>query len=166
MSVLFDVALVSVTAIAAVTDARHGLIPNRLTLPVLVAAPFAHAFLGGAGAAVFSALGLLVCALPPAVVFYRGGMGGGDVKLLAAAGALVGPARGLEIQVLAYVLAAALAVVLLWRRGLLRSTVARSLGLLRLRPVSTAPPPEETIRLGVPVLLAVLLARVWDAPWG
>lgn len=48
----------------------------------------------GVGIAV---LGALVTAAPAWALFRRGGMGGGDVKLLGAIGAFVGAERGLEI---------------------------------------------------------------------
>jgi Flp pilus assembly protein protease CpaA len=47
--------------------------------------------------------GTCVCAAVPLLMFRLGGMGGGDVKLLAGLGALCGPTHGLQIQWNAYV---------------------------------------------------------------
>lgn len=84
---------VAVLGVATVTDIRSRRIPNWLVLPFLVAgivvSAWAHVGQGlaqsleglGLGAAVFG------------VLFVLGGMGMGDVKLLAAIGAWVGPAQ-------------------------------------------------------------------------
>lgn len=79
----------SATLLAALADARTGRIPDALTLPAL-------AF----GLVVGSPGGAAVCALPALWLFARGKLGGGDVKLLAALGALLGPGA-LLVEVLA-----------------------------------------------------------------
>src|SRR6188768_1300094 len=100
----FDFAAVLLTAIAAVYDLRTGHIPNWLTFGSLLAAVFAQAIVGaidgggaGLGNSVADAvLGIIVCSAVPAIVFFRGGMGGGDVKLFAALGALCAARDGLR----------------------------------------------------------------------
>src|SRR4051812_12097721 len=88
------------TLIAAVTDARSARIPNWLTYPLLVLGPILSLF-GRAGwlpSLVLSLLGIFACALVPTLLFARNAMGGGDVKLLAALGGLLGPYAGIEVQ--------------------------------------------------------------------
>jgi prepilin peptidase CpaA len=156
MSALAEAGLLLVTAISAVTDARTGRIPNVLTLPVLLVALVAHGLGGGAAGGIVSLLGVLVCVLPPLLAFRLGGMGGGDVKLLAAIGALVGPGRGLEVQCLAYVVTTAAAIVVLGRRGRLRRLARAVRRAARKRGTV---PREETLvafRLGVPVFVAAV----------
>ena len=98
----------SLCLVAAITDYRTGKIFNWLTLPPLVVAPIAHSLLGGMQAAVASILGILGCGLVPFLLFkariptegqelHAGG--GGDVKLLAAIGGIVGLKAGLEIGI-------------------------------------------------------------------
>lgn len=98
--------------VAAITDYRTGKIRNWLTFPPLVAAPIAHGFMGGLEAALASLLGIVGCGLVPFLLFkakiptqgakpgqelHAGG--GGDVKLLAAVGGIVGLQIGLEVGI-------------------------------------------------------------------
>ncbi len=98
----------SICLVAAITDYRTGKIRNWLTFPPLIAAPIAHGLLGGVEAALASILGIVGCGLVPFLLFkariptpgqeLRAG-GGGDVKLLAAVGGIVGLKIGLEVGI-------------------------------------------------------------------
>src|SRR5262249_34995119 len=66
-------------------------ISNRLTYPAAALGLAVHAATGGWSGLTASALGLLLGLALFLVPFLLGGMGGGDVKLLAAIGALQGP---------------------------------------------------------------------------
>lgn len=125
----FLLAAVVISAIGAATDLRSGEIPNWLTLGPLALAPLVH--LGvtaarsglreGLEAAGFSVLGAVVCALVPYVLFVKGGMFGGDVKLLAALGAICRPLLGIEAEFYAFIAAAVLAMAkMTWDGKLLR----------------------------------------------
>src|SRR4051794_8279775 len=77
--------------IAAVIDWRQRRIPNWLTV-VMALSGIAGSFMGGSVAAPGQAmLGLLVGFAITFVLFAMGALGGGDVKLIAAVGAWVGP---------------------------------------------------------------------------
>ena len=116
-------ALIAVTLIAAVTDLRTGLIPNALTLPALVLAVALHGILVSPLAAGLSLLGALLCGLTPFVFFRLGAMGGGDVKLFAALGAIAGPGLGLEIQLLSLTAAFIYGLCVMTFRGKLLATL-------------------------------------------
>jgi prepilin peptidase CpaA len=162
MDLFVPIAMITIAAAAAVTDARTGLIPNWLTLPPLCAAPLFHLLQQGAGGLLFALAGALVCGFVPYLLFRAGSMGGGDVKLLAALGALGGPQMGLEVQLIGMSFAAVYALVLLARRGELGRTLLSSLWLAinfflpaRMRrrvPTATMMP----MRLGVPLFLGTL----------
>lgn len=145
----------TVTAIAAAVDARTGHIPNWLTLPVLGIAPvfaFASGYAaGGVGTGVAmlgtSLLGAFLCALGPVVAFMRGGLGGGDVKLLAAIGALLGPRWGIDVEVTGFVLGALYVPAKLAWKGVLAQTC---IGLLRMLKNPFLP---RAKRLAMPVTL-------------
>lgn len=151
-------------AIAAFTDVRGGVIPNWLTLPPLVVAPIAYGMVDGMRGTIASLLGMLVCALVPLLVFYRGGMHGGDVKLFAALGAVSGIYLGLEVQFLSLCAASIYAVgQLAWNGRLLRSlSNAAFLGLNPLLPRrlrrTIAPELMHRIRLGAAILLGAMIA--------
>ncbi|WP_338826481.1 A24 family peptidase [Neomoorella thermoacetica] len=76
----------SVTLVG-VTDFISHYIPNFITLPLMVAGIFYHLW---AGNWVASLIGASACFLLGLVMFAHGGMGGGDVKLMAAIGAWMG----------------------------------------------------------------------------
>ena len=103
----FLIAAVLVAAVAAWFDWRTGEMPNAVTLLPLAAAPIAHGVLaaaygGGFQAAVqaagLSVLGAAVLVLVPAALYRAGAIGGGDVKLFAALGALMRTLIGVDNQ--------------------------------------------------------------------
>jgi len=91
------IAAILVAAIAAWFDWRSRRVPNALTLPVLI---IACAY-GGAGAI----LGVAVCSALPLLLWTRGVLGGGDVKLLAVLGAILGVRLGIGVEVIGLLLA-------------------------------------------------------------
>jgi prepilin peptidase CpaA len=151
----------AITGAAAVTDARTGRIPNGFAVTLLGVVSLGDLVWGETGAFLRSVSGLVVCGAVPLFLFSRDAMGGGDVKLLAALGAALGWARGLEVQLAAYVVAAVYAMVMLVRRGELKRTLASAVSLVVPRR-GTVPPPSNadapTVRLGVFILLGCLFA--------
>ena len=159
-------------------------IPNALTASAFAFAFVAHAVAGyarggptGALAAVgWSLAGAALCAAPVVFLFARGALGGGDLKLLAALGALLHPMHGLEVEVYAFVVAAIIAVGRIVYRGTLFATLMRSAKLLanaiggRSRAASTtvadsALPPDlgGWLTLGPSILAGAAIAW-WAAP--
>lgn len=85
-----DGVLVLLVTVAALTDVQQGKIPNWLTYPSWVfGLTFAGLAAGWAGLASAGA-GWAIGFLPFFLLYLMGGMGGGDVKLMAAVGALKG----------------------------------------------------------------------------
>jgi prepilin peptidase CpaA len=144
---VFQLATVAVASVAAALDWRTGRIPNWLTLGAIVAAVPLHAWLspstgpdqGPLAGIKWSLLGAVACALPTVVAFWFGWMAGGDVKLVAAMGALSGLSLGLEAVFLAFFCAAAFLVLrLAWTGEFFRTvsdqvtmTVGRAVGRTR-----------------------------------
>jgi prepilin peptidase CpaA len=122
------------TGIAAIIDLRTGHIPNRLTLGAFALGVGGHvipalAHGGLAGAATAFAETMIGAALGGAVPFLlwrMGALGGGDVKLFAALGALLGPFRGLEAQLMSFACAALVFPLQLAWQGRLVATLLRS----------------------------------------
>ncbi|HEX4055831.1 MAG TPA: A24 family peptidase [Tepidisphaeraceae bacterium] len=88
--------LIGALAAAAVIDARQRRIPNWLTFGLL-AAGLGRAAVAGPGSLGHSALGILAGGAIPLVLYTMSAIGAGDVKLLAAIGAWVGPGPALLI---------------------------------------------------------------------
>lgn len=111
------------TGTAAVVDLRTRRVPNMLTAS-LAAAGFGIAVAGlgrvGISAALLGCLLGLVVMLPGHIV---GATGAGDVKLLAAAGALLGPVDTLYAFLYTAIAGGALALVVAIRRRRLQHTL-------------------------------------------
>jgi len=164
-----------VATVAALFDWRRGEIPNWLTLPPIVIAPFGYGLTFGIDHALHSAGAALLSGLVPYALFRRGAMGGGDVKLFGALGAITGfdLLAGIEIQLGAFVAAMLIACcALAWRGDLLKSLVnALALALNPVLPIRWRQEVCEAlcrpIRLGVPILVAT---GIFAAPhligWG
>ncbi len=156
----------ALTAGAAVTDARTGHIPNGLTLPPIIIAPLAYLAFAGPRAAALSVVAALLCGFLPYLMFRKGAAGGGDVKLLAAVGAVAGASFGIETQIFGFALATFVSLGLLAYRGRLLATFANALFLLinpflpRARKRPLAQESMSTIRMGIPFFLGAVLA-IW-----
>ena len=98
---LSAVLLASALLPIAITDARHYIIPDRLSIGGLVAG-LTLAFLPGGQTPVSAVLGaaagfgvLYVVGWLGEIIFHRPAMGGGDIKMLAMIGAFIGPVGAL-----------------------------------------------------------------------
>lgn len=128
------------TAAAAITDLRTGLIPNRLvavgaalTLTVGAALAAQSGLAGLARYALSALVGLCIVSVVPALLYRMGGLGGGDLKLLAVVGAALGPYLGLEAELYAFACVLLYAPARLLLEGKLRRAAQVS-GALMLRP--------------------------------
>ena len=160
------VLLLLLTATAAVTDLVYHKIYNWTTYPGIVAALIANFFENGWNDGYpgleDSLKGFALCGGLMLVSFVLfGGIGGGDVKLMAMLGAFLGFEKGLDAFLWTFVLGAAAAiVVLIWRVGLFR-LIAGSVRhvLWSLKLVSWLPLSEsERKQLQPPLYLALSAA--------
>src|SRR6186713_1022821 len=124
-------------AAAVVTDVRTRRIPNWLT-GAIAAAGFGMAFGGGTVTPLGAALGLLAGLLLMMPGHIIGATGAGDVKLMAAVGAVVGPGMALRAFVLTAVVGGVFALAVALRRGRLTETVYGTTQLVT-SPVSSRP---------------------------
>ncbi len=151
---------VALAAAATFTDLRGGKIPNWLTFGGTAVA-FGLGALQGRAGLVAAGLGWVIAGLVPAVMHYRTAgraIGGGDVKLFAALGALLGPTRGLEVQLYSYLLLCVFALGWLLYQRRLGSVLRASWRLFcgKKPPAGSAHSFTE-LRLGPAIGLATLL---------
>jgi prepilin peptidase CpaA len=83
--------LAIVLFLAVYLDIRTSRIPNWLTFPAMGSALLAHIWLEGVPGAIISLSGLGTGLILFLVFYFLGDMGAGDVKLMGAVGAMVGP---------------------------------------------------------------------------
>jgi prepilin peptidase CpaA len=156
-------------AVAVVIDMRTRRIPNWLTGSMMVAGvALAVTGLGAVtpGQAALGIVGGLVLMLPGHII---GATGAGDVKLMAAVGAFVGPALALNAFLGTAVAGGVFAVAVAARRGRLAATIEGT-GQLVAAPLATREEIEAPTRanrfayapaIAVGSLVAVLLTAKW-----
>jgi prepilin peptidase CpaA len=159
--------VVAFTALCVVSDLRTRRIPNVISGPAMLCGIILNTgYLGAAGllaSLAGLAVGIGVLILP----FAGGGIGGGDVKMMGAVGAFLGPRLTLLGLTAGMILGGGIMVVHLARQGRLReklrataamfklAAVSRSAASLR---VSAAEPTAVTLPYSVPLALGTLAA--------
>jgi len=115
----FAAIVVAFALVAAIYDVRSGIIPRQLTLFGLLCGLLIHAIVGGFVSALIAAVVGFAVGL---TFFQLGAIGGGDVKLITALGALLGLKSWVVAMEVAVMMAALMALAEVTRRGLLRRT--------------------------------------------
>jgi prepilin peptidase CpaA len=112
-----------------VLDVRTRRIPNWLTLPSLLAALVLHGLSGGVHGMYLALLASVLAGGVFLVFFLAGGMGGGDVKLIAAVAAAIGFSNTGALLVFTSMCGGLMAMVVAMRNGRLRSTVVNAVSI-------------------------------------
>lgn len=113
-------------SVAAVTDLQSRRIPNWLTVSGMLLGLGLHLSLGGPRDAGLALLAGLLAGGIFFLLFVAGGMGAGDVKLMAAVGCLCGLPSIRSILITTVLLGALAAIVAATTRGRLRETFANA----------------------------------------
>jgi prepilin peptidase CpaA len=125
------ISALAVGCVACFTDVRSRRIPNALTFGAAAAAVIFHT-LAPQGTGLMSALGgWFVGVLIMFVPFALRGLGGGDVKLIGALGAWLGPATALWLGLYAGVAGFVMALVVALYSGYLRKALSNIWFLLQ-----------------------------------
>jgi len=119
MELVYAAALTT-AIVACATDFRTRRIPNVLTFGSAAAGLLFHLIRGGAGDGTTAAAGWAAGAAVFFVPFVLRGLGGGDVKLLAALGAWLGPQEVIWLALYTGVAGGVMAIVVSLARGYLR----------------------------------------------
>ena len=106
-----------VLIVAAVIDGAILKVPNWLTFPFIACGWLHCTIQGGATGFAFSLLGTFVGMMLLLVLRNVGGMGGGDVKLLAGVGAWLGTVVTLYAFAATAIVGGIMAVIMIWRSG-------------------------------------------------
>jgi prepilin peptidase CpaA len=117
-----DALLAIVAMLAAVTDWRARKIPNWLTVSGFAAGCAVNAYIGGWASLVHALAGAALALAVHLPLFLLRASGGGDVKLMTALGAVLGPRDWLVLFVISAVLGGVVATaVILWRGAFWRT---------------------------------------------
>jgi prepilin peptidase CpaA len=126
MSTAFLPALCAVlfASACALVDVRTRRIPNELTMLGLAVGVALNGAAFGLSGLVYSLAGAVLAAAILIGPFALGGIGAGDVKMMGAVGALLGPRLGIASLLLGMILGGIFMIVHLKRRGRLREKSA------------------------------------------
>ena len=132
--------------LACFTDLRTRRIPNVLTFSAAAGALLFHLATGGWSAADSSLAGLFLGALLFFPMFALRGMGAGDVKLLAAIGAWLGPGQVATVALATSIVGGVVAVVVAVAHGYLRKALTNIyVVLVQWRIAGVRPLPAVTL---------------------
>jgi prepilin peptidase CpaA len=138
--------VVAIGIVACVTDLRTRRIPNVLTFGAALLGLLVQALSTGMDGALSAAGGWLVGTLLFLPFFALGGMGGGDVKLLAALGAWLGPQETIWLAVYSGIAGGVLGVIVAASQGYLWTALRNVRAMLAYWSfVGFKPVPELTL---------------------
>jgi prepilin peptidase CpaA len=161
--ITLQITLIVVLLTAVVTDLRSYRIPNWLTVPAMACGLLIHTLLNGQSGLIMSLEGLGL-GLGLFLVFYvMGGMGAGDVKLMAAVGSILGPEGVLAAAVVTGLLGGVYAVATMIGHWGFGETVQRiqTMLLMRSMPLETASPEAQPqLRYALVIGLGTLLSQL------
>ncbi|MCL6638086.1 MAG: A24 family peptidase [Firmicutes bacterium] len=157
---LIDMILFLVTAACLYTDITRRKIYNCVLFPAVLLAAGYHTWTGGMAGGWFSlrglALGLALLLIP----YFAGGIGAGDVKLLATIGSLKGPAFVLQAFLAGAIAGGVLALIYLLRDKRLPEVLRKTVTIFLLPAYPAGPggagrPPEEVKSTTIPYGAAI-----------
>jgi prepilin peptidase CpaA len=131
MPYALKLALIGLTGISAITDLYSRRIPNIVVVAGFVAGMALNGWLGGWSGLLHSLSGFGLAILIYVPLFILRAMGGGDVKLMAAAGAIVGPSDWFTLFIFASVAGGAIALGMLVARNAMGSAFGNMMHILK-----------------------------------
>lgn len=163
---IYATAALTCAAVAVVCDVRERRIPNWLTGPALVLGLGLHAVLGGMAQCGWALLAAVIAGGIFLVFYAAGGMGAGDVKLMAALAAIVGPSHVAVLLIATVIAGGVFAVGFALYRGALRRTLGNVVAIaVHHRTNGFAEHPELNVRndaaLRLPYALPIAVGCVF-----
>jgi prepilin peptidase CpaA len=140
-----EFAAIAVCLAACTTDVRWRRIPNALTFPAAGAAILFHWWVAGSHAAAAALGGWFVGVLLFSPFFIAGGLGAGDLKLLGAVGAWLGPVPALFVALYTAIAGGILAMLVALARGYAKAAFGNIWFILTSWRVGVAAVPGMTL---------------------
>jgi len=167
---IFSLAALVLSTVAAGWDIATRRIPNPLTVAAMAAGLVGHLVVNQGSGLLWSASGLLIGAALTLLSALYGGLGGGDVKLMAALGALCGPRATFEIVLVSAIAGGLLALLMALRHRVaikaLRQAAAQiSLRRPRLVSCSTEIASGGTVPYAVAIGAATWICLIGGGPF-
>ncbi len=157
----------AVIAVCAITDVMYGKIFNKITYPAVLLGLIVNAMLGMKSFQ-SSVIGMLVAFILFLIVFMIGGLGGGDVKLMAAIGAIKGYPFVMYAAFYSALVGGLMSIaIMIWKGKFLRGmrnifrvifSYVFSFIFPGMKPLSLSPEESEKIPFGFAICLGTLWA--------
>ena len=166
---VFQTSAIALAIIAVVWDLRTRRIPNVLTFGAALVGVVVHGYSGGLPGAGWSVVGWFLGVAFFLPFFALGGMGGGDVKLLAALGAWLGPGPTVWVALFSLIAGGVLGLAVAIGYGYLSQALTNILWMFQFwRAEGPRPVPKVTLashkgpRLAYAVpVFAGLMVALW-----
>lgn len=127
---LIHIVLLVLLMLSVYYDWTQRKIPNRITMPAILIGVIWSTVNSGLDGFLFSVLGFLLGFAVFLVPYIYGGIGAGDVKIMAAIGSLMGWRFTLASSLATAISGGALVIVYMFYKGGLKNTLIDALGLL------------------------------------
>lgn len=129
-----DITVILLIILAAYFDITTSKIPNRITVTLIIFGILYNTITNGITGLIFSSLGIMSGVIVFIIPFILGGMGGGDVKLMAAIGALKGWRFVLITTIYTGIVGGVIVILILIRQKKLLKSLKRVLSII-LKPI-------------------------------
>lgn len=154
-------------AVSLYTDLRFKKIPNALTMPVALSALFFFNFKGLNDGVVYVVKGFAGGGCLLLIPFMMGGIGGGDVKLLAALGAWLGFMPVVNVFFYSAITGGIISFIILLKQRsmskLKQACIALVLCKLSQRFTGRTEEPEDSFPYSAPIAIGFIFYVMWGA---
>jgi prepilin peptidase CpaA len=158
-----NILLLVVLSISVYTDLKSRRIYNKLIYPSLILAMITHLIINGFDGFVVSLIGFLVGLSLLILPFFLGGIGAGDVKLLALIGALKGWVFVLYTGIYMAIIGGVMALMILaFGKGMFKKFAIFLYGLKNRHNMSYLFNRKKTYPYGVAIALGAILAFILE----